>query len=353
MTPAKPPAAPKAGNPARGARYSIGGPSGTHAPPALASPESPPAGPSGGPVVPLHPDPPAPLEEDSRSPHRAGQLRRDELAAFLRSRRERITPEEAGLPRGGRRRTPGLRREEVAQLAGVGVTWYTWLEQGRDIRASEQVLDAVARTLMLDPHEKSHLFTLAGAQEPTIEIQCQALSPAIQVLLDQLEPYPACVQNARFDVLAFNRCYGRMIGDVEALPFEDRNALWLAFTHPRWRETMVDHHDAVCRMVGQYRAAMAEHVAEPAWKCLVKRLHQASPEFTELWDLHEVATPENRTKRLLNWQVGLLRLDYTHLWLGPRFETRMITYTPADDETRERLTRLQEIITADAAARAG
>jgi transcriptional regulator with XRE-family HTH domain len=157
------------------------------------------------------------LDGDTRSRHRAGQLRRTELAAFLRSRRERITPEEAGLPRGGRRRTPGLRREEVAQLAGVGVTWYTWLEQGSDIHASEQVLDAVARTLMLDPHEKSHLFTLAGAQEPTIEQECQALSPAVQVLLDRLEPYPACVQNARFDVLAFNRCYGQMIGDIEGM----------------------------------------------------------------------------------------------------------------------------------------
>ena len=302
--------------------------------------------PDGPTVIPLHPAAPSAPAADSLSRRRADELRRDELAAFLRSRRERITPEEAGLPRNGRRRTPGLRREEVAQLAGVGVTWYTWLEQGRGIRASEQVLDAVARTLMLDPHERSHLFTLAGAQEQTIEIQCQTLSPALQMLLDQLEPYPACVQNARFDILAFNRCYGRMIGDIEALPFEDRNALWLAFTHPRWRETMVDWQDATYRMVGQYRAAMAEHVAEPAWKCLVKRLHTASPEFTEVWDRHDVKTPENRTKRLLNGLVGLLRLDYTHLWLGPRFETRMITYTPADAETRDRLAELHRIITA-------
>lgn len=347
MTRPDQPAGPPARNQARARRYS-----------------SRPAGSGTRPVVPLHPDGQhAPDDQQvldgqrardggRRSRHRADELRRGELAAFLRSRRERITPEEAGLPRGGRRRTPGLRREEVAQLAGVGVTWYTWLEQGRDIRASEQVLDAVARTLMLDPHERSHLYTLAGVQEQTIEKECQSLSPAMQVLLDQLEPYPACVQNARFDVLAFNRCYGQMIGDIEALPFEDRNALWLAFTHPRWRDTMIDWEDAVNRMVGQYRAAMAEHVAEPAWKCLVKRLHQASPEFTEVWDLHEVSTPENRTKRLLNWQVGLLRLDYTHLWLGPRFETRMITYTPADDDTRDRLSTLHEIITSRDTARA-
>jgi transcriptional regulator with XRE-family HTH domain len=327
-----------------------GSPAGPSSAGTSAAGPSPAASPVASPVVPLHPDAPPARGAGPRSRHRADELRRSELAAFLRSRRERITPEEAGLPRGGRRRTPGLRREEVAQLAGVGVTWYTWLEQGRDIHVSEQVLEAVARTLMLDPHERSHLYTLAGAQEQTIEKECQAVVPALQVLLDQLEPYPACVQNARFDVLAFNRCYGRMIGDLESMPFEDRNAIWLAFTHPQWRETMVDWEDAVSRMVGQYRAAMAEHVAEPAWKCLVKRLHQASPEFTEVWDLHEVKTPENRTKRLLNWQVGLLRLDYTHLWLGPRFETRMITYTPADEDTRERLSRLHEIITAAARA---
>src|SRR5690349_24263039 len=101
-------------------------------------------------------------------------VRRRELASFLRSRRERISPEQVGLPAGGRRRTPGLRREEVAQLAGVGVTWYTWLEQGRDINASEQVLDAIAATLHLDPIERSHLYTLAGAAEPLIERHCKA-----------------------------------------------------------------------------------------------------------------------------------------------------------------------------------
>ena len=104
----------------------------------------------------------------------AADVRRHELAAFLRSRRERITPEQVGLPLSGRRRTPGLRREEVAQLAGVGVTWYTWLEQGRDINASEQVLAAIAATLLLDPYERAHLYTLAGQPEPPIARDCKA-----------------------------------------------------------------------------------------------------------------------------------------------------------------------------------
>src|SRR6266699_3579571 len=112
-------------------------------------------------------------------------VRRGELAAFLRSRRERIHPEQVGLRPTRRRRTPGLRREEVAQLAGVGVTWYTWLEQGRDINASPQVLDAIARTLLFDPHERTHLFTLAGAPDTTIAGECKTLSATTQLLLDQ------------------------------------------------------------------------------------------------------------------------------------------------------------------------
>src|SRR5882757_10002649 len=112
---------------------------------------------------------------DSAVRARGNAVRRQELAGFLRSRRERITPEQVGLPLVGRRRTPGLRREEVAQLAGVGVTWYTWLEQGRDINASDQVLLAISRTLRLDPHERAHLYRLAGAPVPDKEKDCQVI----------------------------------------------------------------------------------------------------------------------------------------------------------------------------------
>src|SRR3954463_5816046 len=123
--------------------------------------------------------------------------RRKELASFLRSRRERVAPMEMGLPAGRRRHTPGLRREEVATLAGVGVTWYTWLEQGRDLRVSEQVLDATARTPSLDPRELSHLFTLAGSPLTAIEAECHAVSPEQHALLAKLHPYPAIVTNGR------------------------------------------------------------------------------------------------------------------------------------------------------------
>jgi transcriptional regulator with XRE-family HTH domain len=274
-----------------------------------------------------------------------GQLaegRRRELAGFLRSRRERIAPEQVGLPPASRRHTPGLRREEVATLAGVGVTWYTWLEQGRDINASPQVLDAVARTLLLDPHERDHLFRLADTADNSGQSECKALSPTAQLLLDQLDPFPACIRNARYDVLAHNDAYDDLIGPLADLPFEERNSLWRMFTNPTCRSRMLDWEEGTRRMVAEYRAAMAEHVAEPAWKCLVSRLAKASPEFVELWERHEVASPENLTKRYLHPEVGLLKLNYTHLWLGQRLGTRMTTYTPADQETGDKLRALQD-----------
>jgi transcriptional regulator with XRE-family HTH domain len=272
--------------------------------------------------------------------HSRKEQSRRELGAFLRSRREAITPAQVGLPANGRRRTPGLRREEVAQLAGVGVTWYTWLEQGRDITVSEQVLEAVSRTLMLDPAERNHLFTLAGGGEHEMQKECQSLSPSIQVILDGLNPFPAAVQNARFQILAFNDSYNHLIDNLSALPFEDRNSMWLCFTNPFWRAATVDWEDVVGRMVAQLRAAMAEHLAEPAWKTLVSRLATASPEFAEMWERHEVRGLENRTKNIINRKVGLLRLDYTNLWFGPRLGTRLVTYTPVDDTTRTRLEKL-------------
>src|SRR5689334_17892016 len=203
------------------------------------------------------------------------EVRRRALAAFLRSRRERITPEEVGLPAGGRRRTPGLRREEVAQLAGVGVTWYTWLEQGRDINASPQVLDAIATTLRFDAHERAHLFTLAGTSDTRVEEECGSLSPAVQLILDQLEPYPALAVNGRYDILAYNRVWLSAFPNVATMPLADRNCLWLMFTDPHWRRTLLDWDDQAPRMVAGYRSAMAEHVADPTWKGLIARLLRA------------------------------------------------------------------------------
>jgi transcriptional regulator with XRE-family HTH domain len=269
-------------------------------------------------------------------------MRRRELAAFLRTRRERITPEQVGLPSIGRRRTPGLRREEVAQLAGVGVTWYTWLEQGRDINASPEVLEAIARTLQLDRNERTHLLTLAGAPlEAVSGDDCYAVSDATRSLLDKLEPYPAVVVNSRYDLLAYNRTYGSLLIDLDSLPPEDRNALWLLATHPAYRVGLGEWEASLARVVATFRASYADHVGEPAWKSLVKRLIAASPEFREQWERHEVAVPQRGFKSIVNARVGLLRFEYTNMWLCQRRNVRLMTYIPEDSETLERLELLR------------
>lgn len=279
----------------------------------------------------------------------AAALRRRELGAFLRSRRERLLPAEVGLPAGGRRRTPGLRREEVASLAGVGMTWYTWLEQGRDINASEQVLDAIARTLLLDPHERAHLFTLAGTAVPGAAPEDQVVSPELRAVLDQLHPYPAFVTNGRFDLLAYNRAYVGLLGDLDALPFEERNTVWIMFTKQTTARCFVDRDQAKPRMVAQLRGAMAEHIADPAWKCLVRRLQRNSPEFRELWERHEVAEPENARKRLLHRDLGLLQFNYLNTWLAPRAGLRLVSYIPADDATRDAVAEFDSLVPGEIA----
>ncbi|MEY9965299.1 transcriptional regulator with XRE-family HTH domain [Streptacidiphilus sp. MAP12-16] len=290
--------------------------------------------------------PAAPLELVHSTSVKPEDLRRRELAAFLRSRRERISPEQVGLPAVGRRRTPGLRREEVAQLAAVGVTWYTWLEQARDIQVSPQVLDAIARGLLLDINERQHLFSLADAADPAPIMTCPTVTPAVLAIMEKLEPLPAVAANSRYDILAYNRTYGRMLGDLDAIAPEDRNIMLLAFTHPDWKRSLVDYEAATALMVAKFRAAMADHVAEPAWKSLVKRLLLASPQFEALWRQHEVGTSGHGEKRFLNPEVGLLHFEFTTLWLGPRQSTRLITYTPADEETRERVEKLHAIAVA-------
>jgi hypothetical protein len=274
---------------------------------------------------------------DSRAD--AAVLRRQELAGFLRSRRERLSPEQLGLPEFGRRRTPGLRREEVAQHAGVGVTWYTWLEQARDINVSDQVLDAISRTLLLDPHERSHLFTLAGSPLAQTGPDCVPVSEPVRQLLTKLDPYPACVTNGRYDLLAYNHAYAVLIGDLDALPFDQRNSMWLVFTSPTTRAALPEWETASLRMVAQYRAAMADHVGEGVWKCMVRRLQDASPEFAEMWSRHDIAAPENLTKRIRHPELGPLQFTYTNLWLSQRMGVRLVTYTPDDAETDSQIAK--------------
>nr|WP_107309189.1 helix-turn-helix transcriptional regulator [Streptomyces sp. TP-A0356] len=283
------------------------------------------------------------IREPEAPETRASEIRRHELAAFLRHRREHITPEQVGLPRGRRRRTPGLRREEVAQLSAVGVTWYTWLEQARDIQVSVQVLDALARTLLLDASERAHLFNLAGAVDPAPGAHCPSVTDAQRILLEQLEPLPACISNSRYDILAYNRTYGLLLCDLDAIAPVDRNCMVLCYTNPDWQAAIVQLEETMRLMAAKFRANMADHLGEPAWKMLLKRLTAESAAFREAWERHEVVGSRSKRKQFRNAHVGLLTLDHTDLWLGPHNGPRMVTYAPADEASRRGLERLRAI----------
>jgi transcriptional regulator with XRE-family HTH domain len=269
--------------------------------------------------------------------------RRRLLGEFIRSRRERTTPDMVGMPPGLRRRTPGLRREEVALLSGIGITWYTWLEQGRPINVSGQVLQSVARVLHLDASERAHIFALAELTDPEQPTELPQVGAGVQFLLDQLNPLPAIIVGSRLEILAGNRAHLGLVGDYRALPVEYRNVMWLCFADPYWRTLVVNWEENARRMVAKLRTSMAEHVGDPGWATLLERLERNSPEFREMWDRQEVAPIENCIKQYQHESAGTLDVEVSHFWLSDQRAVRMTVYTPLNDVTRERLDVLMSV----------
>ncbi|MBM9508312.1 helix-turn-helix transcriptional regulator [Actinacidiphila acididurans] len=270
--------------------------------------------------------------------------RRSELAAFLRSRRARITPADVGMPPGLRRRTPGLRREEVAQLAGVGVTWYTWLEQGRPINASVQVLDAVARVLQFDTTEREHLYRLAGipfVREPVSDVE--VVGEEVLGILGTLDPLPAAVFNARYDVQAANDTYRTLWPMTSLVERPQRNVLYKMFTVPECCSTMVNSPEELPWMVAQLRRSYGRHVGEPAWEAFIARLIAESPAFAQLWASGDVAAPGRRVKIFRHAEVGLINFTSMSLSIDGMPEQRIVVYTPVGEEDRVQVERLRAI----------
>jgi transcriptional regulator with XRE-family HTH domain len=260
--------------------------------------------------------------------------RRRELAEFLRTRRGRLRPEDIGLPPGVRRRTPGLRREEVAQEAGVGVTWYTWLEQGRPIKASGQVLDAVARALRLDDAEREHLYKLADLPLRLTATPSLVVSPVLTEVLTTLDPLPAVLINSRWDLLETNKAYEQLFARWHDSPCESHNMLWCIFMEPKVRTRYLNFEDEAPRSVAQLRSAFAGHLGEPTWTEFIRALTEGSDDFARMWARHDVARVGVRIKHFLDPRAGLLRFITTSFAVTEMPECRIIVYTPADDETR-------------------
>jgi len=267
-------------------------------------------------------------------------VQREELAAFLRSRRETTDPVSLGLKPGPRRRTPGLRREEVAQLAGLSVTWYTWLEQARDISVSRQVIDSLARELHMPADDRAHLFTLAGLALPTERAETPHVDDTLLRLVHTLNPNPACVINLWWDLLAYNDAYAALSGGLDQRPAAERNSLWLTFIEDGSRELYVDWDDEARRLVGQLRTHLAQHPKDPRGTELVQSLEAASPKFAELWKEQTVRRFEVSHKRLRHPDLGRIELDYIKLATAHDDNQHLIAFLPSDAASAAKLVAL-------------
>ncbi|MFB8007763.1 helix-turn-helix transcriptional regulator [Nocardia sp. NPDC056000] len=293
-------------------------------------------------LVPIENSPAVAVPQDSRE---VRKTRRDELSAFLKSRRARITPGEVGLPTGSRRRTPGLRREEVAQLAGVGITWYTWLEQGRDINVSIQVLDAISRTLCLDGAERAHLYRLADV--PTIPAPQfdEPVPEEVQVILDHLTPLPAVLLSARYDVLAYNSAYAAL---CPGFLLGEKNILRKVFLAPECCNPYAAQYEYLARMVGYLRAAYVKNLHDPLWTGFIDDLVTASPLFAEMWARNDVAFPLGRIRVIRNVVTGDLEMSMTSMSLPSIAGAWIQVLTPVDENG---WTRLRALLTMTAEQR--
>ena len=237
-----------------------------------------------------------------------------------------------GLTANGRRRTPGLRREEISQLAGVGLSWYTWLEQGRDITPSPSVLDALARVLDLQPPEHTHLFDLAGVAPPPAPDQYPTEAPdELRAIVDGLDPNPAYLLGPRTDVLGWNAAATRMLGRPTAAPDGRPNVLWWMFTtEPRGAQWEATGRNTLAR----FRAEHARRYGDPAFRELIEALLEVSPRFRELWRRHEVLDHQLGLKHVEHPELGPLAIRHLQSTPTSHPSLRLVQFVPADAATR-------------------
>ncbi|MDA8285446.1 MAG: helix-turn-helix transcriptional regulator [Actinomycetota bacterium] len=254
--------------------------------------------------------------------------RRLELASYLKARRASLQPHDVGLdPPRRRRNTPGLRREEVALLSGVGVTWYTWLEQGRPIATSEPVIDALARTLRLGREAHGHLRFLAGLPLPDLDPLPEGASPDLTRLLDTVLPAPACVLGPRFDFVAWNETFSH-IWQPEALPEGRRNVMWLAFAEPGRRRSWVNWEQRSRILLAEFRAAAGQHAGDVGFAELITALGDASDEFRSWWSTYEVRQSFSGPLKVRMPGTGTIDFDVIELRVGTDSTLTLSVHVP-------------------------
>ncbi|WP_340688130.1 helix-turn-helix transcriptional regulator [Amycolatopsis coloradensis] len=263
-----------------------------------------------------------------------------ELAAFLRTRRERLDPDEFGLPSRRRsRRTPGLRREEVAELAGVSIDYVVRLEQARGLRPSAEVVEALARALRLAPDERAYLFDLARRRPRDAGKLATTAAPPLARLVADLSPLPAMLLNHRYDILAWNDEMARLLVDFATLPPSERNAMWLCLKHPVVREFYADRERVVREGIAHLRAAWAAHPDDQALIDLIADF-TADREFARLWAERDVKVNGRGRKALRHPEAGELDLHYEVLTPLQDQDQRLVIYRAMAEETRSALDRL-------------
>jgi transcriptional regulator with XRE-family HTH domain len=269
------------------------------------------------------------------------------LGAYLKDRRAKVDPAALGFSL-ARRRTPGLRREEVAQRANVSATWYTWLEQGRGGAPSASVLDRIARALMLTDIEREHVFLLALGRPPEVRYRAvEGVTPRLQRVLDALETSPALLKTAAWDVVAWNRAATAVLGDYDKLAAHERNILRLMFCDPRMRAAQPDWESVARFVVGAFRADTARAGATRSVEALVHELCRISPEFEAMWRDNDVAGHAEGTKHIRHPVAGMLALEFSAFAVDGRSDLSMVIYNPATPADAK---RIRSLIAARAAA---
>jgi transcriptional regulator with XRE-family HTH domain len=262
------------------------------------------------------------------------------LGSYLKDRRTRLDPAGFGLPM-TRRRTPGLRREEVAQRANVSATWYTWLEQGRGGAPSAKVLEQLARALMLTDAEREHLFLLGLGRPPEVHYQGpEGVSPRLQRVLDSLELSPAMVKTSTWDVVAWNAAATVVMGDYGALTPKQRNVLRLMFLDPKVRARQLDWESVARFVVAAFRADAARAGATREMEALVEELSRESPEFTAIWRDNDVRSHGEGTKAIRHPTAGMIDLEYSAFAVDGRPDLSMVVYNPATPKDAEKIRKL-------------
>jgi len=268
------------------------------------------------------------------------------LSVFLKSQRAKISPESVGFPAGTRRRTPGLRREEVAQLAGVSTTWYTWLEQGRDIQASPSVLDCVAGALKMNADERKYLYSLAiedGSTAYTPENDALQISPSLQKIITGLRHCPVIVSDRMCNIVGWNQAACHVFLDFDRIPPEERNMIRLLFSRREFRRLAVNWEQFASGFLSMFRSYYGRYVSDEWYERFLREMSETHPEFRSMWEHGQVSYAPEVHLEFRHAKAGKMVYELTSLSVSGQDDLRLSIYTPAPDTpTESKLRRLMD-----------